>query len=141
VDFTYPTEIRFACSRCGLCCGDTKQRTRHILVLKNEAEKIASHTGQLVTDFAIEIAGNDPYIYEMKKTNEGKCFFLKDNQCSIYRLRPLICICYPFELKFNEEAGLHNFVYTLECPRINKGRFLKKTDFKRLLDTAQERLS
>ena len=140
MDFTYPTEIRFACSRCGLCCGDTKQRTRHILVLKNEAEKIASHTGQLVTDFAIEIAGNDPYIYEMKKTDEGKCFFLKDNQCSIYALRPLICRFYPFELKFDQDKNLHVFNFTFECPGIGKGKMLVRKDFEALFLLARERL-
>ena len=44
VDFTYPVNIKFECNRCGLCCGDTKQKTRHILLLEAEAKKIAAHT-------------------------------------------------------------------------------------------------
>ena len=109
--------------------------------MKSEAMKIASGTGRLISDFAFAIVGNDPYVYEMKKANEGKCVFLKDNKCSIYQLRPLICICYPFELKFNKDTGHHNFDFTLECPEIYQGRSLSKTDFKKLFDTAQERLS
>jgi len=108
--------------------------------LESEAEKIASDTCQLITDFSVEINDNDPYVYEMKKSSEGKCFFLKDNQCSIYALRPLVCVCYPFELKFNKNEGMYNFDFTVECPRINQGKFLDKTVFKRLLRLAHERL-
>ena len=109
--------------------------------MESEAEKIASYTRQRITDFSVEINDDDPYTYEMKKSSEGKCVFLKDNQCSIYPLRPLICMCYPFELKFNEDKELHNFDFTVECPGINQGKFLDKTHFKRLFLLAQERLT
>jgi len=109
--------------------------------LESEAEKIASHTCQLMTDFSVEINDNDPYVYEMKKSSEGKCVFLKDSQCSIYPLRPLICMCYPFELKFDEDKEMYNFDFTIECPGINQGKFLGKTDFKKLFGLAQERLT
>jgi Fe-S-cluster containining protein len=109
--------------------------------LESEAEKIASLTCQRITDFSVEINDNDPYVYEMKKSSEGKCVFLKDNQCSVYSLRPLICMFYPFELKFNEDKESHYFDFTVECPGINHGRFLEKTDFKRLFELAQERLT
>jgi hypothetical protein len=109
--------------------------------LESEAEKIASHTCQLITDFSVEIKDNGPYAYEMKKSSEGKCVFLKDNKCSIYPLRPLICVFYPFELRFNGGKELHNFDFTVECPGINQGKFLDKTDFKKLFGLAQERLT
>jgi len=108
--------------------------------LQSEAEKISSHTCQPITGFSVEINDIDPYAYEMKKSSEGKCIFLKDNQCSIYTLRPLICVCYPFELKFNEDKGMYSFDFTVECPGINQGKFLDKTVFKRLLRLAKERL-
>ena len=141
MDFTYPDNIRFECNRCGLCCGDTKKKTRHIRLLESEAEKIASHTCQLISDFSDKINDNDPFVYEMKKSSEGKCVFLKNNRCSIYPFRPLICICYPFELKFNEDEELYNFDFTVECPGVNQGKSLDKTYFKRLVGLAQERLS
>jgi len=140
VDFTYPANVHFDCKRCGLCCGDTKQKTRHILLLETEAKKIAAHTYGLITDFSVEIKDKFPYVYEVKKTRDGSCVFLKDNQCSIYTLRPLICMFYPFELKFNEDQRLHNFDFTLECPGINQGKVQHKKDFKKLFDQAQERL-
>ncbi len=77
----------------------------------------------------------------MKKSDEGKCVFLKENRCSIYPLRPLICMFYPFELKFNENRKSHSFDFTFECPGINQGKLLSKADFKRLFEAAQERLA
>ena len=109
--------------------------------MESEAEKIASYTCRLITDFSVEINDNGPYAYELKKSNEGKCTFLKDNECSVYPLRPLICMCYPFELKFNEDKEMHNFDFTAECPGINRGKSLDKTDFKRLFGLARERLT
>jgi Fe-S-cluster containining protein len=140
VDFTYPVNIRFDCNRCGLCCGDTKQKTRHILLLETEAKKISAETSLPIPDFSSKIVDKLPYAYEIKKTSEGKCVFLKDNQCSIYLLRPLICVFYPFELKFDKDKLLHIFDFTLECPGINQGKVVREIDFKKLFELAQERL-
>ncbi len=138
--FTHPVNIKFECIRCGLCCGDTKQKARHIFILNAEAKKIAAHTSRRIPDFSSEIKDKLPYVYEMKKTNEGKCVYLKNNRCSIYLQRPLICRFYPFELKFDEDKGLHNFDFTLECPGINQGKVFHKKDFKNLFKLAQENL-
>jgi Fe-S-cluster containining protein len=140
VDFTYPVKVQFDCNTCGLCCGDTKQKTRHILLLEIEAAKISSQTSEQISDFSTEIKDKLPYSYEMKKTSEGKCVFLKDNQCCIYPLRPLICMFYPFELKFDKDQNLHVFDFTLECPGINQGKVFQEKDFKKFFKLAQERL-
>jgi Fe-S-cluster containining protein len=140
VDFTYPANVRFECNRCGLCCGDTKQKTRHILLLETEAKKIASQTSLPLPDFSNEIKDKLPYSYEMKKTSEGACILLKENQCRIYPLRPLICVFYPFELKFDKNKEKHIFDFTLECPGINQGKLISEEDFKKLFELAQEKL-
>ena len=138
--FTFPDNVRFNCNQCGLCCGDTKQKTRHILLLEAEAKTIASQTNLDMTDFLNQINEKFPFCYEMKKTNESKCVFLKENKCTIYELRPLICRFYPFELKFDKEKQMHAFEFTLECPGIGQGKDLRKIDFKKLFYVAQERL-
>jgi Fe-S-cluster containining protein len=108
--------------------------------LKSEAEKIAFQTCQPIAGFAVEVDGKLPYVYEMKKSGNSKCVFLKNNQCGIYLLRPLICMFYPFDLKFNDEKGTYEFSFTFECPAINQGRLYGRFDFKKLFDAAQERL-
>lgn len=141
MDFTYPPNVRFECNRCGLCCGDIKQKKRRILLLESETEKIAHCVGRAIADFSAEINDSAPYGYEMKKSSEGKCVFLKDNQCSIYAVRPLICMFYPFELKFNQNKELYSFDFTLECPGTGQGKFMDETDFEKLFRLAKERLT
>jgi len=139
VDFSYPDNVCFECSGCGLCCGDTPQKERHVLVLASEAKEISSETQLPIVEFAKKTT-DSLYVYEMNKPN-GRCFFLKNRRCSIYESRPLICRYYPFEVRFNSERGMHVFNYTLECPTINKeGKQLVKQDFERLFLLAEERL-
>ncbi len=90
--------------------------------------------------FSTEIKDQQPYVYEIKKTPEGKCAFLKDNQCTIYEQRPLICIFYPIELKFDAKSNQYVFDFTVECPGINQGKPLAKKDFIELFENAQRRL-
>jgi Fe-S-cluster containining protein len=136
MSFNYPAAVHFQCTKCGICCGDTKEKTRHILLLKTEAEQITTTTTQPTSKFTIKIKDKTPYNYEMKKTENGKCIFLKNNCCTIYSARPLICRFYPFELKITHN-GKHTFLYTTECPGINKGPMLSKNYFRKLFRLAR----
>ncbi|HTY74002.1 MAG TPA: YkgJ family cysteine cluster protein [Candidatus Nanoarchaeia archaeon] len=119
MSFTYPKNIWFVCSKCGLCCGDTQKKTRHVLLLKQEVKRIADQTQQPVNSFAKEASGNAPYLFEMKKNPDSSmCIFLKDNVCSIYDNRPLVCRFYPFELSTTEK-GEFVFKETDECPSLS----------------------
>jgi uncharacterized protein len=138
VNFTCPNNVLFDCSKCGLCCGDTKEKIRRILLLESEANMISTETSLPKQKFTKEIMGKSPYCYEMKKSKEGKCLFLKDNQCSIYTLRPLICRFYPFELKFDQNKNQHVFDFTIECPGINQGRKINRKYFEELFLLAQD---
>jgi Fe-S-cluster containining protein len=131
MEFDYPRDVRFRCLKCGLCCGDTESRARSILLLKLEADRISQKTLKVVDDFAEKIKGFEPYIYRMKKHRAGKCVFLKANMCTIYQIRPLICMFYPFELK-EVRRNRCVFSYTDECPAIGKGCRLTKSYFERL---------
>ncbi len=47
---------------------------------------------------------------------------------------------YPFELKFDDDKGLHVFSFTTECPSIGMSKSFDEIDFERLFELAQERL-
>ena len=81
--------------------------------------------------FAATIDGFEPYVFQMKKTVEGRCVFLRGNACSIYEVRPLICRFYPFHLQ-NRGHGRYVFRYTVECPGLGKGPPLKRRFFEAL---------
>jgi Fe-S-cluster containining protein len=136
MSFNYPAAVRFQCVKCGKCCGDTKEKTRHILLLRTEAEQITKATLQPTSEFTVKIKDKAPYSYEMKKTEDGKCVFLENNCCTIYAVRPLICRFYPFELKI-AHSGKYTFLYTSECSGINKGPILSKSYFRKLFRLAR----
>lgn len=114
MQFDYPAHISFVCSECGLCCGDTSIKVRNVLLLKSDVERIAKLTKREISTFAVKTYDNLPYLYEMRKGSDKKCVFLKDNKCSVYDVRPLICRFYPFELSTNDE-DMHIFRVTKEC--------------------------
>lgn len=146
MQFTYPKNIRFACSKCGLCCGDTSNKKRRVLLLKQDAERIAVQTKRPINNFATETPGIMPYLFEMHKSvDTGMCLFLHDNQCTIYAQRPLICRFYPFELT-TDENGSFMFKVTNECPAVKSsqsktGKKLNSRFFNELLDLAHVELN
>lgn len=137
--FLYPKNVRFECTRCILCCGDTETRVRRILLLELEAQRISDRTSKPVDDFARRIKGNAPYVYEMRKTESGKCLFLKKDLCAIYPWRPLICRYYPFQLKMRK-SGVYDFSFSPECPGVGKGERLREDHFEKLFQEARDML-
>jgi Fe-S-cluster containining protein len=140
IGFGYPKRVCFRCTRCALCCGDTKSRTRRILLLMEDARKISGGVLKPVEAFAILTRSSEPYVYEMRKTRgEGKCLFLEGADCSIYAVRPLVCRFYPFELA-TLKNGKPCFSGTKECPGIGRGKRLERKYFESLLKRAHNQL-
>ena len=144
MQLNYPEHVCFVCLKCGLCCGDTPKKTRHILLPYSDARKISAVTNQPIGSFAKPIAGKDPYVFEMNKSTQGKCVFLKNDKCTIYGTRPLICRFYPFELQGSDNKA-YVFNATDECPGISftRGEKAKKIDrgfFEALLQLANSHL-
>ena len=134
--FEYPENVSFDCKLCGRCCGDTEDHTRHVLLLKVDAKRITNQTNLDVSEFADEVEGSEPYVYEMKKPENGQCFFLKNSRCTIYNSRPLICRFYPFQL--DNQNNTYVFSYTNKCPGVGKGDNLTLEFFEKLFATATQ---
>ncbi len=126
--FKYPKLVSFECRRCALCCGDTPHRVRHILLLPLDVERVSANQLIARKAFATALDGFEPYGFQMKKTVEGRCIFLRDNECSIYDVRPLICRFYPFYLQ-DQDNDRYTFKYTTECPGIGQEPSLTRRFF------------
>ena len=137
MSFNYPENLKFACLKCGLCCGDTRRKKRHILLLGSEAGKISAFVGRRISEFTRRVEGKAPYVFEMRKSQKtGKCFFLGENTCTIYSERPIICRFYPFELRAGEKSK-SVFRLTRECPGLGKGDLLLEDYFQKLFKLAR----
>jgi len=140
IGFSYPEGVCFQCVRCGLCCGDTRSRTRRILLLREDVQRISEVVLKPAEAFATENRGHGFYVYEMRKMRgANKCVFLEGTACSIYSVRPLVCRFYPFEL-VTQRDGKHSFFCTGECPGVKRGRRLEREYFEDLFNRAYEQL-
>jgi len=105
-----------------------------ILILKSEIKRIGDEEALSIDFFASKVDGFEPYEYIMKK-KDGKCFFLRDKECSIYEKRPLICRFYPFQL-INLGDNHYVFKETSECLGINNGSYLGRDYFYKMFEEA-----
>ena len=75
----------------------------------------------------------DGFIHLIEKNNlNGKCIFLKQNRCSVYKSRPSQCRTWPF---WNENMNpkVWNKDISINCPGIGKGNKIKSDSIKKFL--------
>lgn len=132
-NFTYPKNVKFTCQKCAACCGDTQLHDRTILLTDSEADLISQKTSLEANIFSQKIEGLTPYTRLMKKTDKGQCTFLREAQCSIYVIRPLICRFYPFQLAKNKNNKAQ-FTYTQDCIGVGTGSLRRRPFFSNLFE-------
>lgn len=126
IQYYYPSNLTWNCTRCGQCCQDIENHKRTILLLQKDINRIDEKDFHKPTD-------EPPFKATMNKIN-GKCVFLQENSCTIYDKRALICHMYPFYLI--QEGDIFIINTDPACPGINKGKNLDEEYFKQLLDYA-----
>ncbi|MEM2490670.1 MAG: YkgJ family cysteine cluster protein [Candidatus Bathyarchaeia archaeon] len=129
-ELDFPEGVRWRCKKCGMCCGDTSDRKRRILAMEYEVDSISRFTGLEADAFSYP-TGRGLYTHAIRKVN-GVCVFLKEGSCSIYDVRPLVCVFYPFSMSLRN--GRLRFELTKErCPGIGEGEVLGREYFEELL--------
>jgi Fe-S-cluster containining protein len=133
---------------CGECC------TRYtITVTQYDARRIAAFTGLNPTSFLtvmrphesvadtyfdspkIVLSGKNNNILALKEAHNA-CMFLENNQCSIYRARPLVCRPFPFTYSLKGKSDAE-FTLNKEAQKFCKGIGIgsEKFDFSKLKKT------
>lgn len=90
------------------CCCNCESIDMPIL-LPFEVKKIAVLSRKKEEDFAVKLS---PNLYQMKRIDDDEkkgCIFFQNNQCTIYKERPLDCRLFPFD--FKEINGEYWLVY------------------------------
>lgn len=87
------------------------------IVFSEEAEIIEQHMGIKREVFLSPEQKSDGSPFDRLRTKEnGGCFFNRRGQCQIYRVRPLDCRFFPFDIIEDEAGELRWVLYTKLCP-------------------------
>ena len=119
------------CSSCvgnsSSCCCDTSVDSP--MLLPNEVEAISKKLEIKKEDFCkkIDLAkiNNDDslkHLYQMKRDEKtNSCCFFKNNQCTIYDIRPIDCRIFPYDIKIEKDGNYYLVYYKSDkCPIMNE---------------------
>lgn len=118
--------MKFKCKNCGHCCSVFGDVSRHLPLFEWEVErykKIADSRGIKLdfkpVQYLLDEKSGIVFVYLYGMTSEP-CPFLKDNKCSIYSDRSLICGQFPllWTAKFNAKNEFGASCFS-ECPNFD----------------------
>ena len=99
------------------------------MLLPKEAETISKNMEIKIEDFANKIDFSKMYkdytlkdLYQMKRQEKNnKCYFYKNNQCTIYEIRPIDCRIFPYDIKLENDGNYYLVYYkSKECQIMNE---------------------
>jgi len=131
IEFLYPANLGWECTRCGACCRDQDERKRRILLLEKDVLRLSDRCGG--EGFSDPIRGREPFVAEMRKIG-GACLFLSGDGCSVYDRRALLCRMYPFWVE--RYGDLLVVRADGACPGVCGGKLLGDEFFAELLRRA-----
>lgn len=119
------------CSNCvgkdATCCCDPQVDSP--MLLPNEAETISKKMQIPKEDFCnkVDLAKlNNDYslkdLYQMKRIKEdNSCYFYRNNQCTIYDIRPIDCRIFPYDIKLEKDGNYYLVYYKSDkCQIMNE---------------------
>ena len=127
--------IKFECQGSGNCCV-SRESYGYVYLSTNDLKRFAEYFNLSIKDFKskyYEITDGFIHLTEKKNIN-GKCIFLKNNRCTVYKSRPTQCRTWPFWNE-NMEAKIWNEEIQSLCPGVGKGKIIKKSQIEKKLNT------
>ena len=119
------------CSNCvgnnSTCCCDTSVDSP--MILPNEVEVISKKMGieKEVFSNRVNLAKiNNDYslkdLYQMKRNaKDNSCYFYRNNQCTIYDIRPIDCRIFPYDIKLEKDGNYYLVYYKSDrCQIMNE---------------------
>ncbi len=89
----YAEGLRFECRRCGSCCGGFPG---FVWVSDEEADAIARRLGIGREEFLREYCKRVGRRWTLREVENFNCVMLEGGGCSIYDVRPVQCLTFPF---------------------------------------------
>ena len=132
-NISYKNGIRFECQSSGNCCV-SRDSYGYVYLSQDDIKRFAKYFSISVKDFKLKYCQTtDGYVHLAEMSSlKGKCIFLKDNRCTVYKSRPSQCRTWPF---WNENmvAKIWNSDISINCPGIGKGKKIKPNIINKLL--------
>ena len=126
----YKNGIRFTCQGTGRCC-KSGTLDGYVLLTLEDRRQIAKHLGLSTQQFTKRYVAKTENEFHFKQLNPH-CPFLKHNQCSIYKARPLQCRTWPFWPEHMEKHIWEKEVKKV-CAGIGKGKLYKMHAIEQIL--------
>ena len=123
--FDYKNGIRFECQGSGNCCV-SRGSYGFVYLSPNDLKRFAKYFKVSINKFKEKYCQiTDGFIHLIENNElEGKCFFLKNKKCTVYKNRPSQCRTWPFWNE-NMNAKVWNEDISINCPGIGKGNIIK----------------
>jgi len=117
--------IKFECQNSGNCCV-SRNSYGYVYLSTNDIKRFSKFFNLSFEDFELKYCQTtDGYIHLTEKKNlNGKCIFLKNNKCTVYKSRPMQCRTWPFWNE-NMNAKIWNEDIAINCPGIGKGKKIR----------------
>ena len=129
----YKEGIRFECQGSGNCCV-SRNSYGFVYLSPDDLKRFAKDFNISIKMFKEKYCQiTDGFIHLIEKKNlNGKCIFLKNNKCSVYKSRPSQCRTWPF---WNENLNAKNWNNNISkfCPGIGKGKIYSKEEINKIL--------
>ncbi len=105
-----PDSVGFSCKNCGVCCRLQPPDVNLIEQRQIESKGFKGFLGP----------ADEAGLRWIRRKKDGSCFFLENNKCAIYEVRPAVCRLEPFTIvDYNYPEGRIeldlNFPYSCAC--------------------------
>ncbi len=132
----YKDGLHFGCTFCGKCCSHPGG---YVQLTEQEASNIADYLGMDEDEFLekyIELVDEDEG-FRLKSFSDGGCILLKDDQCTVYPVRPTQCRTFPFWPE-NVKSAYRWKLTAEDCPGIGEGRLYTAEEIDEILKSMKE---
>ena len=124
--------IRFECQGSSNCCV-SRGSYGYVYLSKKDIGELSKFFNLKSKDFINLYCDKiDGFLCLKERNKDGKCQFLDNKQCSVYKARPIQCRTWPF-WSTNMNSKTWNKEISKFCPGINKGKLFTKEDIKKII--------